>query len=507
MVIQAKSLVNSFNITIRVPPEILDMACSYLITEEDVLSASQVCRHWRWVLISSPSLWTQFSCHYPTPTIISLERCKSMPIQLKFGRHSSIAAVEEVILHGNEITSLIVDNICQTPVLHRLFRFSRPSLEQLLVYNIRTGRWRDEEQTVHEIRQDWPALRELFVCQCHIRINQLIAPDLVHLVLECTGDARIVTMQSIFGMLRGCPLLETLLVINKSKVHNVPTRDPSPVSLPHLRSIELGVYEVRSGLMTHLRFPKNVAVGIRGLFTTDLCVGIPPAVTDTIQHVLEKIEIRHITLALPSGLRPGVPSILLARFEGLQGSLEITTSRAGPFAVLHGILFGPGGILFFHPPSICNVQELHIVACSFDGGQGLHHIGAAMPNLVSVSFSHCNGSHVLRQLAPTDSSLPPFPHLERVMVLGLELGLREMAKKRRDCGVPLKTLVIGRGFERFRRYRPEDYAGLGEFVDDLRIRCPTETLEWGIGNEILTLWRTNEVPGSVSPGGNLMALG
>jgi len=46
-----------------------------------------------------------------------------------------------------------------------------------------------------------------------------------------------------------------------------------------------------------------------------------------------------------------------------------------------------------------------------------------------------------------------------------------------------------------------------ELVDDLRTGCPTEILEWGIGNEVLTLWSTAETQGPVSPNRKLMVLG
>ena len=72
-----------------------------------------------------------------------------------------------------------------------------------------------------------------------------------------------------------------------------------------------------------------------------------------------------------------------------------------------------------------------------------------------------------------------------------------MAKARRDYGVPLKTLVVGRGPRRFEYEHLEDYTVLGELVGDLRIWCSTEVLEWGTENEILNIWSTAEFPGPV----------
>ena len=82
----------------------------------------------------------------------------------------------------------------------------------------------------------------------------------------------------------------------------------------------------------------------------------------------------------------------------------------------------------------------------------------------------------------------------------------EATKGRRDYGVPLKTLVVGRGPRRFEYEHLEDYTVLGELVGDLRIGCSTEVLEWGTENEILNIWSTAEFPDPVSPSdGKLMS--
>ena len=504
VLVRARYLVNSFHITVRVPPEILDMVCSFLTTE-DVFSASQVCHRWRAVLVSSPSLWTQFPCRHMPQTIISLERCKSMPIQLEFYRESPIAAVEKVLLHGNKITSLSVHHHpAQTPILGQLFMFSRPSVERLYMGPEEVAGWGARTQTAHTIWQDLPSLRELFVRQYSIPINRLTAPNLVHLALERAGYGRDVTVQSILDMLRGCPLLETLLITD-SRVRKNTTPDHPPVSLPRLRSIELGEDEVRSGLATRLQFPQNIAVGLRMLFSSDVYGDIPFAAKATMRHVLRRIDIRCITLAVESPDPQGDVGLLI-RFEGLYGSLEITTNTLHTDEMIWNVFFSPWGVLFSHSPRIEHVRELHIVGCHFGGGRESHHIHAAMPNIVSISFFDCEEPHAFALPLQSDPSSPPFPCLERIMVLGPESGLVRMAQARRDCGIPLKTLVVGLGSGQFEYDHLEDYTELGELVDNLRTGCPTEILQWGIGNEVLNIWSTAETPGPVSPNGNLMVL-
>ena len=485
LLIRARLLVNSFHVTVRAPPEILTMICSCLATEEDTFLASQVCRHWRAVIISSPSLWTRFPCRHVPRTIAGLERCKSMPIQLMFDRELSSMALEKVLLHGNEIVSLTVKHsLGQFPLSDQLFTFPRQSLERLHICSKKVVGWEDQGRATRELWQDLPSLRKLFIRRYSTPIEQLTAPNLAHLALEETGYGRSPTIQSILDMLRGCPLLETLLII-LSNVRRDPTRDHPPVFLPYLRSIELGEDELFSGLTTHLQFPQNAAVGFRMACLLSEWVDIPLAAEATMQHVLRRIDIRRITLLVaPSDYHGG--AWLLVRFEGLSGSLEITSYSMGTGAQIRDAFFGPRGVLFSQSPHIEGVREVNIVGCSFEGDQEFHHIHMAMPELVSISFFRCEGLHVFGLLTPTNTSSPPFPNLERVMVLGSESGLREMAKARRDCGVPLKTLAVGRGPRRYEDL--EDYTALGKLVGHLHIDCPIEVLEWGTENEILNIW-------------------
>ena len=499
----ARRLVNSFSITVRVPPEVLGMVCSFLTTE-DVFSASQVCHHWRTVLVSFPLLWTQFPCRHILRTIISLERCKSLPIQLQFYRNSPIEAMEEVLLHGNKIISLSLHHHpARTPLLGQLFTFSGPSVERLYMGPEDVAGWA-RTQTAHGIWQDLPSLRELFVHKYSIPMNRLAASNLVHLALEQAGYGQDVTVQCILDMLRGCPLLETLLV-TESRVRANITPNYPPVPLPRLRSIELGEDEVRSGLATHLQFPQNVAVGLRMLFPSEVCGKIPFTVEATMQHVLRRIDICYIALA--ESQDPQGALVLLVRFEGLYGSLEITTVTLYDDGLIWAVLFSPGGVLFSHSPRIENVRELHIVGCHLGGDRMFHHIHAAMPNITSISFFDCKEPHAFGLLLQTHHSLPPFPRLERVMVLGPELGLIGMAKARRGCGLPLKTVVVGRGSGRFEYDHLDDYTELGELVDNLHTKCLTEILQWGIGNEVLNVWSTADTPGPVSPNEKLAVPG
>ena len=371
---------------------------------------------------------------------------------------------------------------------------SRPSLEHLHICAEGVDGQGAEQQQVHDVWNYLPSLRELLVCRYPIPIGKINAPNLTHLALERTGYSRAVTVQAFLDMLRGCPLLETLLLNHLDHIDGG-TSPSHPVCLPHLRGIEVGVYEVYSGLITHLDFPPTVAAGFRMMSLDNVNGSIPSVVMASIQRVLQRIDIRSITLAAPLD---SVYTGLLFRFEGLQGSLEVTAKCPDSREQLEDFFFGPGGVLFSHPPRVKNVRELHIMGFSFSIGRGLYLLNAAMPNIVSISFFQCNGLNTWGVLTPKNRSPIPFPRLECVMVLGRESGLEQMAGRRRACGVPLKTLVIGQGPRGSEHDHQKDYAVLEGLVGKLWVGCPTEILEWGTGNEIRNIWSAVEVPGPVS---------
>jgi hypothetical protein len=212
--------VNSLQITLRTPPEVLGMISSYL-SLDDLFNASQVCHYWRSVLISIPYLWTRISCEDAPSAIICLERSKSLPIHLQLEPILSNAVLKDVLLYRNPVASLTLNHMLDDiPHLYQLFVFSSPTVERLKIYADNLLRSADERQALHEIWQDFPSLRELFVGHFFVPIDRLTAPNLVHLALEYRGHRQNITVQAILDALRGCPLLETLLLHYSEKTES-----------------------------------------------------------------------------------------------------------------------------------------------------------------------------------------------------------------------------------------------------------------------------------------------
>ena len=471
------------------------MISTYL-DEKDLFSASQVCKYLRSTLISFQSLWTQIPCCRVARTNISLERCGSLPIQLRLELPFSSEALEDVLLHGNKIVSLTVRHQAEKEIpFHQLLVSSIPHLERLHIYRVpNLWEWRIQERTTDDSWQRFPSLRQLFVSRYSLPIDRLAAPNLTHLALECAGHKQNVTVQTILDMLRRSPLLQTLLISYPGDLRPTAPHGHSPVRLPHLRSIEVGVREVRSGLIAHLDFPPNITAGFRTMQMSDVCGNIPPAVLATVEHVLGRIDIHRVILAAAKNSRGKMEH--LVQLEGAQGSLEINAFCTDPETL--PALFGPEGVLFPHRSRIENVRELQIIDCCLSDSQELYLLNLAMPNVVSISISSFAYSGPFKLLAPSDPSFLPFPRLERVMVFGSELGLEEMARRRRDLGVRLKTLIVGRVLGGSEHGRLKDWTVLEGLVGDLRVGCPVQISEWGAENEIASIWATVMPPGEVS---------
>ena len=376
---------------------------------------------------------------------------------------------------------------------------SRQPLERLCIC---AGGWevlREGWGPPHDFWDDLPSLRELFIYQHPIPIVKLKTPNLVHLAIELAEYQQTVTLQAVFDMLRGCPLLQTFLLSHSDVFPQDTAPGHASVCLPHLHSIELGEQEVHSGLVTSLQFHQNITVGFRMIPQDHLYDDPPPTLIAAIQHVSRRIDIRSIALTTPIS---AFDSGLLIRFEGPGGSLEITTNWRTSRRRKRHILLALERILSSPLPGIQNVTELHLVGYPSDDSEEFHHINAALQNVVSISFLCFDDHHMLRLLSQTHNSLPSFPRLERIMSLGRESGLERIASIRKKLGVPLKVLVLGQGPRSFEHSHLEDYTVLRGLVDDLRVGCPTEILEWGTGNEILNICSPIKVP--VSPSRNFI---
>ena len=120
----------------RFPPEILLGVLEYRTNEQDLVAATHVCRYWRSILISTPSLWTCFQFHsrYDLDrTLTYLERSKSAPINVSVnpGVPQGPEVLKCLAPHITRTRSLIIQGSHGIHVASFFFCNPTPSLQHL----------------------------------------------------------------------------------------------------------------------------------------------------------------------------------------------------------------------------------------------------------------------------------------------------------------------------------------------------------------------------------------
>lgn len=476
MVADIRHLLNTFNAAVQLPSDVLVMIPLFLPACDDLFAASQICRRWRAILVSSPLLWRRMDCRHLGKAVASLERHRSVPLRLELDSDLSTGALNMVLDSGGKISSVSAHLLPdQLRSLHP--RLVTPSVEELVLFidESEVSTWKQNINV--NIQGEFMFTHKLSVSGFLLPIDRITAPNLIHLSLENTisGFSRI-TIQSVLKMLQGCSQLETVL-INILSDGTGELQSYSPVNLPKLRSVELGRTEVWAGLVFPLRFHPGVAVGFRNIPATQ--VTWP---RKSIRHVLGMVDIGSVTLAHIRHSEDVGYDACLIRFEGSTGSLEITVLEE-----LGRDPFGPDGLLLSHSPRLENVKTLHVMNCHMSDNT-LTAIASAMCNLVSISFIGHNEC-----LSSLGDSPTLFPHLEHIAGLPAAEDLIWVARAREQYGMPLKALDI----HDEPGHRATYLADLRKFVDDVRVwRCADLPKRW-TGNALLDVWEAAGYHGPV----------
>ena len=127
----------------RLPPEVLALVPTFRGSEQDLINATAVCRHWRRTFISTPDLWTEIvsfgqeDSQVSTPHVQAyLERSGSVPIDVQTFAH----AFRLFSPHIDRISSLEL-YLGRTPNLHEIAEhLSKPApiLETVILHG---GGW------------------------------------------------------------------------------------------------------------------------------------------------------------------------------------------------------------------------------------------------------------------------------------------------------------------------------------------------------------------------------
>ena len=125
----------------RIPSEVLSLILDHCEADNQLVTLTHVCRRWREIFISYPSLWTCLDCADFDKTRVYLERSKASPLEIRFEetcpppRHD---AFQLTLLHTNRLKALSFSEPLPDINLSEYLTSPTPLLEKLEI-SVRGG--------------------------------------------------------------------------------------------------------------------------------------------------------------------------------------------------------------------------------------------------------------------------------------------------------------------------------------------------------------------------------
>ena len=271
-----RAIKNTFIPINKLPPEILSSILEHRDSEQDLVTSTHVCRHWRSNLTSHPSLWTCFLFTGQTydvdRTLTYLERSKSAPLDVMMQLNSSpdLEVFRRIAPHIARTRSLVIQGMDRPEIdaACLLLRTPSPTLVYLEV--------RAHRGLVHLpddfLGQQAPSLHSVTFGGIHPSFESYLPlPSLIDFNLSLPEGADPFHVGGLFRFLSNCPQLKKVHIESKAISQDIPpdgiisleslaeldyTCDPVGRILPYLRLPRLGrlrvTFPFRSGQVQKL---------------------------------------------------------------------------------------------------------------------------------------------------------------------------------------------------------------------------------------------------------------
>ena len=441
---------NTFAPINRIPYEVLsiipDHWASRCLADDDIITLTHVCRGWRELFISRPSLWARLDCTNVEKTRTYIERSKSSPltIYLQIEEEGYAPFLNDAFLltvpHLGRLGGLSLfgssDDLAEISDKH--FNRPAPFLEKLKIHF--SGNPHSVEPAIFD--GNLSSLRELRLFGV---ITSLPWKNLANLT---TFDFRGVPSDKIsatqlLNFFERAPLLGQIKLWDAFPT----TSNASPgrvVPLPRLKDLHIGAQSAHTILLKHLLIPSGASLVLVSNFNGEKSP-IPDYLPKNLKNFSNLSHITAINLSFESGL--------YLRLNGPSGGLYVFGFRTGTDTSLpiasHRILRSLNHFV------ISATERLSITAYGTTMSQKIekspaYHTLLLMKTLRTLILTDCLNIPFITVLTPdkTPSGTLVCPVLEELV---LYIKKREwfcvnellgMAKGRSSSGARLSTITI-----------------------------------------------------------------
>ena len=261
-----RSLKNTFVLINRTPSDILTLIPDYWEDDEREkysIGLTHVCRGWRELFSSRPSLWTRLDCKRVDKTRTYIERSKSAPLEMRLKDHPSLRCCKEAFLLATpyigrlKTLSVFAGDQITTQVL--VEHFSRPlPLLSTLKINLR----HDSTPTLPDtlFGGDLSSLRALGLTGALMPLSWRGLENLTAFNLSYIPRGKIL-LTHLLDFFESASRLQRIFLR-----HSIPNSSDAPperlVPLPHLKMLKITARPAHSILLNHLSIPSGASIGL-----------------------------------------------------------------------------------------------------------------------------------------------------------------------------------------------------------------------------------------------------